>query len=107
MPLKDKNRFRKIYPFIRRKPFNVPEGDVIFESNTAQVGGASGDDEVTINFTTTFASAPFVTATAYDSAGNNQANVNAYIKSVSTTQVIIGFSAAFIGQVHYQAIQGA
>tara|TARA_R110001599_G_scaffold99721_1_gene255539 strand:+ start:8966 stop:9289 length:324 start_codon:yes stop_codon:yes gene_type:complete len=107
MPLRDKNRFRKVYPFIRRKPFNVPEGDVIFESKTATVGGASGSDEVTITFTTTFASAPFVTATAYDSAGNNQANVNAYIKSVSTTQVIIGFSAAFIGQVHYQAIQGA
>ena len=104
MPLKDKNRFRKVYPFIRRKPFNVPEGDVIFESKNAAVTSA---DEVTITFTTTFASAPFVTATAYDSATNNQANVNAYIKSVSTTQVVIGFSAAFTGQVHYQAIQGA
>jgi hypothetical protein len=104
MPLKDKNRFRKIYPFIRRKPFNVPEGDVIFESKNATVTSA---DEVVITFTTTFTSAPFVTATAYDSAGNDQANVNTYIKAVSTTAVTIGFSAAFTGQVHYQAIQGA
>ena len=49
----------------------------------------------------------FVTATAYDSASNNQANVNAYIISVSTTQVVIGFSAAFTGEVHYHAIQEA
>lgn len=104
MPLKDRNRFRKIYPFIRRKPFNVPEGDVIFESGSKSV---SSSDEVTINFTTTFTSAPYVTATAYDSASNDQANVNAYIKSVSTSTVVIGFSASFTGEVHYNAIQGA
>lgn len=104
MALRNKNRFRKVYPFIRRKPFNVPEGDVIFESKNKAVSSA---DEVTVTFTTTFASAPYVTATAYDSETNNQANVNAYIKSVSTTQVVIGFSASFTGQVHYQAIQGA
>ena len=75
-----------------------------FESSTATVTAA---DQVTITFTTAFTSAPYVTATAYDSASNNQANVNAYIISVSTTQATIGFSAAFTGEVHYHAIQAA
>ena len=104
MPLRDKNRFRKIYSFIRRKPHNVPEGDVIYDSGSKVVLGA---DEVTVTFTTTFTSAPAVTATAYDSSSNEQANVNTYIKTVSTTSVTIGFSASFTGSVHYNAIQAA
>ena len=104
MASRDDNRYRKIYSFIRRKPFVTTGGNVTFESSKKAVSGA---DQVTIPFTTTFTSAPFVTATAYDSASNNQANVNAYIISVSTTQVVIGFSAAFTGEVHYHAIQEA
>ena len=104
MALRDKNRFRKVYPFIRRKPHYIPEGEVIYESGSKVV---TTSDEVTITFTTTFTTAPYVTATAFDSNTNNQANVNAYIKSVSTSAVTIGFSASFTGQVHYNAIQGA
>jgi hypothetical protein len=106
MPLKDKNRFRKVYPFIRRKPFNIPEGDVIYDVKNVSVGSPSeGSDEITVTFTTTFTSAPIVTATAFDGESNNQANVNVYIKTVSTSQVVLGFSAAFFGNVHVQAIQ--
>ncbi len=101
MATRDDNRYRKIYSFIRRKP--SPSGDdVTFESSKATVTSA---DQVTINFSTVFSSAPFVTATAYDSATNSQANVNAYIIAVATNQVTIGFSAAFTGEVHYHAIQ--
>lgn len=104
MTLRDNNRFRKIYPFIRRKPFYTTGDNVTFESGTATVTSANS---ITIIFTTNFSSAPYVTATAYDSLSNGTANVNAYIESVSTTQVIIGFSAAFTGEVHYHAIQAA
>jgi len=104
MATRDDNRYRKIYSFIRRKPSLSSEDNVTFESSTATVTAA---DQVTITFTTAFTSAPYVTATAYDSASNNQANVNAYIISVSTTQATIGFSAAFTGEVHYHAIQAA
>ena len=104
MARRDYNRYRKVYPFIRKKPFFITEADVTFESSTKAVTAA---DQVTITFTTTFSSAPYVTATAYDSESNNQANVNAYIISVSTTEVTIGFSASFTGQVHYHAIQAA
>ncbi len=104
MALRDNNRFRKIYPFIRRKPALSTGGNVTYESSKATVTSA---DQITILFTTSFTSAPYVTATAHDSASNDQANVNAYIISVNTSQVVIGFSAAFTGEVHYHAIQQA
>lgn len=104
MATRDNNRFRKIYSFIRRKPSLTTEGDVTYESSKATV---TATDQVTITFSTTFTSAPYVTATAYDSASNDEANVNAYIISVSQTQVTIGFSASFTGEVHYHAIQSA
>jgi hypothetical protein len=104
MGSRDLNRYRKIYSFIRRKPHVIPEGDVIYESESVQV---NNQNSVTINFNTTFTSAPNVTATAHDANSNGTANVNAYIESVSTTQVVIGFSASFTGKVHYHAIQSA
>lgn len=104
MARRDYNRYRKIYPFIRKKPFFITEADVTFESSKATV---SASDQVTITFTTNFTSAPYVTATAYDSESNDEANVNAYIISVTKTQVTIGFSASFTGEVHYHAIQAA
>ena len=103
MALRDGNRFRKIYPYIRRKPI-FTGGNVIFESGTKIVTAA---DTATITFSTTFSSAPFVTATAFDKNRNSSANVNVFIISVSTTQVQLGFSAEFTGEVHYHAIQSA
>lgn len=105
MALRDLNRYRKTYPFIRIKPVLSADsgGDVIYQSGTATVTSANS---VVIAFTPgLFSSAPNVTATAYDSVPNGTANVNAYIESVSTTSVTIGFSAVFTGEVHYHAIQ--
>tara|TARA_Y100000385_G_C13033654_1_gene611967 strand:- start:664 stop:987 length:324 start_codon:yes stop_codon:yes gene_type:complete len=99
---RDKNRFRKTYNFIRRKPqFEGVPDDVLIESGEVIVTAA---DEATYTFTKVFSSAPFVTATAYDSNTNDEANVNVYIKSVSTTSVKLGTSAAFTGKIHVQAI---
>jgi hypothetical protein len=77
---------------------------VVFESGKKEIAGT---DTITIAFSTNFTSAPFVTATAFDSASNNGANINTFIVSVSTTQVVIGFSSAFTGELHYHAIQAA
>ena len=102
MANRDKNRYRKVYNFIRRKP--VLEGvsdDVLIESGDVTF---TATDEATYTFTKVFSSAPYVTATAYDSETNDEANVNVYIKSVSTTAVTFGTSAAFTGKVHFQAI---
>ena len=69
---RDKQRFRKVYPFIRKKPVLERIGD---------------------------------TATI-DSESNDGANVNVFITSVSTTQVVVETSQTFTGTVHYHAIQG-
>jgi hypothetical protein len=102
MANRDKNRYRKVYNFIRRKPIleGVPD-DVLIESGDVVF---TATDEATHTFTKVFSSAPYVTATAYDSETNDEANVNVYIKSVSTTSVTFATSAAFTGKVHFQAI---
>ena len=77
---------------------------MVFESGKKDIAGT---DTTTITFSTAITSAPFVTATAFDSASNNGANVNTFIVSVTSTQVVIGFSSAFTGELHYHAIQAA
>ena len=99
MSFRDNNRFRKIYPFIRRKPVLIPEGDVIYESGTVTVGVSSPVDTITITFTTTFSSAPSITAVA------EADNVNVYIISSTSLEVVLGFSAPYTGKLNYHAIQ--
>lgn len=100
---RDYNRFRKIYRYIRRKPsIQEDASNVIVESTKITFTNASSGSHT---FTKSFTSAPYVTATAYDSAGNESANVNVFITAVSTTAVTIETSAPFTGEVHIHAIQ--
>ena len=101
---RDKNRFRKLYPYIRKKPvyefcspapMEMEVGELVF-NNT---------DTGTYTFTSAFVSAPHITAISYDSESNSTANVNIYIESVSTTSVTIRSSAPFTGKVHFHAIR--
>ena len=75
---------------------------MVHESNSIYVNNS---DEVVVNFATSFLVKPFVTATAYDSESNDEANVNVYIISITKHRLRLGFSATFTGTVHYQAIQ--
>ena len=102
MASKDKNRFRKVYPFLRRKPVLEEDANVIVESARLTF---TNTDNGTHVFTKSFTSAPFVTATAYDSTGNESANVNLFITAVTTTSVTVRSSANFTGEVHIHAIQ--
>ena len=102
MPVKDKNRFKLIYPFIRFKPHPSEDSSVIVESTKITFADA---DTGSHSFTKIFTSAPFVTATAFDSAGNESANVNVFITAVTTTAVTVRTSAKFTGEVHIHAIQ--
>ena len=102
MPVNDKNRLRLIYPFIRLKPQLSEDSNVIVESTKITFTNA---DTGSHSFTKIFTSAPFVTATAFDSSGNESANVNVFITAVSTTAVTVRTSAQFTGEVHIQAIQ--
>ena len=102
MALLDLNRYRKIYNFIRLKPsFQTGVTEVIAEAGELTF---TNSDSQTYTFTKFFSSVPFVTATAFDSAGNEDANINVFITAVSTTSVTIKTSATFTGKVHFQAI---
>ena len=103
MALLDLNRYRKIYPFIRMKP-SIQTGTDTVIAESAEVTFANANS-VAYTFTKTFTSTPFVTAIASDSEGNESANVNVFISSVSLTSVTIETSAPFTGVVHIHAIQ--
>ena len=101
---RDKNRFRKVYPYVRKQPVyeycsgvpvEIEVGEIVF-TNT---------DTGTYTFESAFESVPNITAISYDSESNSTANVNVYIHSVTTTTVTIKTSAQFTGKVHFHAIR--
>jgi hypothetical protein len=51
--------------------------------------------------TVTFSNVPVVTVTSVDSLSNNQANVNAFVTTITTTSVSISVSQNFTGDVHF------
>ena len=101
----DKNRYRKIYRYIRKKPLIVnitgEELDVTIEAGEITFSSQNSKSHA---FSKTFSSAPFVTAIAFDSAGNQQANVNVFITAVTTSGFTVGTSANFTGKIHFHAI---
>ena len=110
MATRDKQRFRKVYPYLRRKPvLETIGGSGGGDTATIEVGAITFNNEsnVTHGFTTSFSSAPIVTVVSVDSESNGTANVNVIITSVSTTDVVVETSQAFTGTVHYHAIQGS
>ncbi len=101
---KNKNRFKKVYPYIRRAPVFelVSSGqETIIEITALNFVNSSSE---TYSFAETFLNAPIVTVTSVDSQGNNTANVNVFINSVSTTSVTVETSQNFTGTVHIHAI---
>ncbi len=67
----------------------------------AATASFAGSDEITYNFTKTFASAPKVTITPIGTL----ANFNVFIVSVSSTQLVIKASTANSDSVHIHAIE--
>jgi hypothetical protein len=105
---RDLQRFRKVYPFYRRPPRYVytassPLGDDV----VLEVGSIScvDTDLATYNFTEPFTSAPSVTGITVDSTVAGSANVNVYVQTISTIQVVFRTSAPFTGNISFQAIQ--
>jgi len=103
MAKRDKNRFRKVYPYLRRKPVfetigsNVDVEVGIINYNNTDVG--------THTFTTSFKTIPTITAVAVETSGGTPANVNVYVESVDLASVQIRVSdAKFVGSVHFHAI---
>jgi len=96
---KNINRFRRVYPGIRKTPryepsLQVEAGYIDFVNES--VGSYS--------YSTTFNAAPSVTATVLDTTGNGTVACNIYISAISTTAVEITTSTNITGRVNLQII---
>ncbi len=94
---RNRNRYGKQYPLIRRRPVNelVTEYETIIEVVALVFNNTS---TVTHYFTECFPGAPSVTATAKD------VGVNVFISSVSRIKVTVETSDSFQGSVYMQAM---
>lgn len=84
--LRDLNRFKKVYPYVRAAPRYVYTTEESFGMETA-VLSFGGADEITYTFKNTYTSTPTVVATSLNES------VNVFVKSVSQTQVTVGASS--------------
>ncbi len=100
---RDRNRFRKVYPFTRVRPSNTYCSDDVV---VMEVGKVSFSDSSTIShkFSEVFTSAPIITAISVDT-GSGDANVNIFVSSITLLGVTFNSSAEFTGDVHFHAIQ--
>ena len=100
---KDKNRYRKIYRYIRRKPDNQFCSSDDFKLIVGDVSFANTSGPVTYSYpsTVSYNNVPIITAISYDSESNSSANVNIFITSITTTAVQFESSAPFTGKVHF------
>jgi len=99
---RDKNRYRKVYRFIRKKPSYEFASEEGFNVIAGSINFSNSEGPATYTFAgTSFTEIPVVTITAVDSENNSQSNVTAYITSISNNSVSIGTSAPFTGKVHF------
>ena len=105
----DRNRFRKIYRYLRKKPYNnyMFDKPTLIESSYVDFDGTSSS--VVHSLSQTFPALPHVTATAVDYYGNSQADVNVFISKVEInqyqkTQITFEISQLAKCRVHFHAI---
>ena len=99
---RDMNRYRKVYRYIRKKPVNHYCTDGPFELIAGSLTFTNSSSE-TFNYPlgTTFVQVPVATVTSVDSESNDQADVNAFVTSITNKTVTIETSSPFIGEVHF------
>lgn len=81
----DKNRYSKVYPFLRRQPSYAYSADNSFLIENDVIEFVESD-EVTYTFKNSYSSTPTVHLTAMND------NINVFIKSITLTEVVIGSS---------------
>lgn len=98
----DRNRFTKIYPYVRFPPRIAFEFDEFPGESAVEAGKVTftDSDSETYTFTGTYSSAPSVVISTVDSTASNNTNVSVTITSISTTSATITSSSPFTGQVH-------
>lgn len=100
---KDRNRFRKVYPYLRRRPsitYCSPKETIL------EVGSITftNDVEKSYLFKEPFTENPWVTASPVDVLGNGLADVNIFITELTSDKVTFASSKEFTGELHFQAI---
>lgn len=96
---KNINRYRRVYPGIRKTPRYEP--NVKVEAGFIDVvNDNSGSYLYTLNYSET----PSVTATMYDRVGNGTVSVNLYISTIDTTEVEIKSSENVTGRIYLQVV---
>ena len=97
--LRDKNRYKKIYPLLRRRP--------IYETTATSGNGVDVEAAVlvfdnssqeTYTFTSNYISLPVCTIAPEDE------NVNVFITSLTINNVTISASEEFNGKVHIHVV---
>ena len=93
----NKNVFKKVYPYVRRRPVYTYELDKVTLIETGRVY-FNATSSVTYAFVETFAAIPMVTAVAEED------DLNVFITIISTTSVTLNTSDTFTGWVNFHAI---
>jgi hypothetical protein len=98
----DKNRFVKIYPYVRFPPRYAFEFDTFPGDSTVEAGKITFTDAESGSyaFTGTYATVPAVTISTVNSAATNNTNVSVTVSSITLAQVTVTASAPFTGEVH-------
>lgn len=102
---RDRNRYRKVYPYLIRKPIYelVSSGNAQIDIGYIDFSGLGPTQK--FQFGTPFITVPIVTLTAVRSNPHIDANVNVYIENITTIEVTVSISDPnFIGRVHIHAI---
>jgi hypothetical protein len=88
----DLNRYAKSYPFLRKEPkYSMQSSSPV--SLESSVLDFNGTNEVSYTFINSYGSAPVVVATSLNDS------INVFVKSITTTGVVVGASVVNSGQV--------
>jgi len=100
---KNKNAFKKVYPYVRRRPVYTYELDneTIIETTVLEF---EGESKKIYTYEGIFISEPTVTAIAAENSSGDNANVNLVVSAVTTTTCTIEASDEFTGYAHVQII---
>ena len=95
---RDGQRFRKVYPRIRKTPrfFTISDETMIVESTKVAL---SNQTTATYNFQTEYLSVPTVQISA-EPSDDSQGMVNVFITALTTSAVTFETSAPFTGNIH-------
>ena len=97
---KNQNRFRKVYPGIRKTASDQALYPTKVEAGSISL---SNESSGTYTFSYTYSTPQAVTATVYSSDGGG--NTSVYISSISSTEVNVETSVNITGTIYLQVIE--